>query len=83
MTNLLKYNTCFKGDGSCTDLILTNCKYSFKFSTTFETGLSDHHHFIYSYVSDNISERITLIYRDFKKIIILISKLNSSNSDHY
>ena len=33
-----------KGEGSCVDLILTNLKYSFKFSTTFETGLSDHHY---------------------------------------
>ena len=35
--NLIKNNTCFKGDGSCIDLILT----------LFETGISDHHHFIH------------------------------------
>ena len=28
--NLVKSNTCFKGEGSCIDLILTNRKYSFK-----------------------------------------------------
>ena len=29
-TNLIKNNTCFKGVGSCIDLILTNRKYCFK-----------------------------------------------------
>ena len=42
-TNLIKSNTCFKGDGSCIDLTFTNRKYSFKFSTTCETGLYDHY----------------------------------------
>ena len=46
--NLIKSNTCFKGSGSCIDLILTNRKYCFKNTTTFETGLIDHHHLIYS-----------------------------------
>ena len=36
-------HTCFKKDGSWIDLILTNRKYLFKFCTTFETRLSDHH----------------------------------------
>ena len=38
---------CFKGKGSCIDLILTNIKHCFKHSSTFETGLSDHHHLVY------------------------------------
>ena len=46
--NLIKTNTCFKGRGSCIDLILTSRKYCFKHSSTFETGLSDHHHLVYS-----------------------------------
>ena len=37
--NLIKNNTCFKGEGSCIDLISTNRKYSFKNFTSFETGL--------------------------------------------
>ena len=37
-TDLIKRNTCFKGDRSCIDLILSNREYSFKFSTTFGTG---------------------------------------------
>ena len=47
-TNLIRRSTCFKGDGSGIDLILTNRKYSFKLSATFETDLSDYHHLIYS-----------------------------------
>ena len=46
LINLIKNNTCFKGKGSCIDLNLTNRKYSFKNSTSFATGQSDHHHLI-------------------------------------
>ena len=37
--NLVKNNTCFKGPGSCIDLILTNRKYCFQSTSSFETGL--------------------------------------------
>ena len=47
-TNLIKTNTCFKGAGSCIDLILTNRKYCFKNTSSYETGISDHHHSIFS-----------------------------------
>ena len=30
LINLIKSDTCFKGEGSCIDMILTNRKYSFK-----------------------------------------------------
>ena len=46
--NLIKNNTCFKGKWSSIDLILTNRKYSFKYTSSYETGLSDHHHMIYT-----------------------------------
>ena len=46
--NLIKSNTCFKESGSCSDFILTNRKYCFEHTSTFETGLTDHHHLIYS-----------------------------------
>ena len=46
--SFIKNKTCFKGTGSCIDLILTNRKYSFKNTSSYETGLSDHHHLIYS-----------------------------------
>ena len=48
LTNLIKANTCFKGKGSCIDLILTNRAFSFKFTSTYETEISDHHHMIYT-----------------------------------
>ena len=47
--NIMKQNTCFKGDGdSCIDLLITNSKFSFMTANSFETGLSDHHHMIYT-----------------------------------
>ena len=46
--NLIKSNTCFKGKCSCIDLFLTNKEFSFKFSASCETGISDHHHMIYT-----------------------------------
>ena len=42
--NLIKSNTCFKGSVNRIDLILTNRKYCFKHTYTFEARLSDHHH---------------------------------------
>ena len=47
-TNLIKTNTYFKGAGSCIDLILTNRKYSFQYTRSYQTGLNDHHHMIYA-----------------------------------
>ena len=67
-TNLIKTNTCFKGKGSCIDLILTDRKFSFKFTSTYETGISDHHHMIYTMLKScfqNIEPKL-LNYRDFK-----------------
>ena len=47
--NIMKQNTCFKSDGgSCIDLLITNSKFSFMKTNSFETGLSDHHHMIYT-----------------------------------
>ena len=45
--NWVKSNTCFKKEGLCIDLILTNRKYSYKNTCSFRTGLSDYHHLIY------------------------------------
>ena len=39
LTNLIKTYTCFKGKGSSIYLILTNRKYSFKYTSSYETGL--------------------------------------------
>ena len=66
--NLIKSNTCFKGSGSCIDLILTNRKYCFKYTSTFETVLSDHHHLIYSMLKTTFKkeESKQFIYRDYQ-----------------
>ena len=67
--NLIKNNTCFKGDGLCIDLILTSRKYCFKNKSSFETGISDHHHLIYSMLKTTFekeeSKKIT--YRNYKQ----------------
>ena len=55
--NLIKTNTCFKGKGACIDLILTNRKYCFKHSSTFETHLSDHHHLVYPMLKTRFKEK--------------------------
>ena len=67
LTNLIKTNTCFKGKGSSIDLILTNRKYSLK-STSYEMGLSDRHHMIYTMLKSSFVniEPKQLNYRDFK-----------------
>ena len=46
LTILIKNNTSFKGKGSCTDLILANRK--FEFPCSYETGINEHHHMIYT-----------------------------------
>ena len=55
--NLIKTNACFKGKGICIDLILTNRKYCFKHWFTFETGLSDLHHLVYSMLKTCLKEQ--------------------------
>ena len=68
LINLIKDNTCFKGKGSSIDLILTNRKYSFKYTSSYETGLSDHHHMIYTMLKSsfiNIEPNLQN-YREYK-----------------
>ena len=49
LKSLITTPTCFKSDdGRCIDLILTNRPSFFQKSNTFETGVSDHHHLIYT-----------------------------------
>ena len=66
--NLIKTNICFKGKGSCIDLVLTNRKYCFKHLSTFETILSDHHHLVYSMLKTCFKgeESKICIYQDYK-----------------
>ena len=69
--NLIKVDTSFKCKGTCIDLVLTSRKYSFKNSNTFGTGLSDHHHMIYTMLKPTFekAEPIKLKYRDYKNFL--------------
>ena len=71
LVNLVKTNTCFKGSGSCIDLILMNRKYFFKNTTSYETGLSDHHHMILTMLKTTFQQKEPncLIYSDYKNFI--------------
>ena len=67
--NMMKQNTCFKGDGGLRiDLLITNSKFSFMKTNSFETGLSDHHHMIYTILKTKFEkfEPKKLIYCSFK-----------------
>ena len=67
--NIIKSNTCFKGHGTCIDLIHTNRKCYFKHSSTLETGLSDHHHLIYSMLKTTFKKDKPKLFKylDYKK----------------
>ena len=81
MLNLLKTNTCFKGKAICIDLILTNMKYCFKYSSTFETGPNDHHHLVYSMLKTcfKTEESKHFIYRDYKNLNDIIFCVDLEN----
>ena len=68
--SLINTPTCFKSvDGSCINLILTNKKHSFQKTQSFETGLSDHHHMIYTMLKQTFVAlpRKIITYRSYKK----------------
>ena len=69
LINLIKGNTCFKGQGSCIDLILAKRRSPFKNSNSCETGIKDHHHLTYSMLKSNSSNSKPKLvtYRDYKK----------------
>ena len=69
LINIIEENTCFKGQSSCIDLILTSRRFSFKHSNFDKTGISDCHHSIYSKLKSNLSnsEPELVTYRDYKK----------------
>ena len=65
--SLIKKQDVLQSNGSCIDLILTNRKYSFKNTSSYETELSDHHHLIYSVMKTifKCEETEKLIYRNY------------------
>ena len=69
LTNIVKRNTCFtKNSKSTIDLLLTNKPMSFQVTNTTETGLSDCHKLISSFMKSYISrlKPKTIFYRNYK-----------------
>ena len=89
LNNLIKEPTCFQSNNpSQNDIILINQKSMYKFSNTFEAGLSDHHKLI-STISKSGSFKGTpqiKVYRSYKSFTmdnfksILNQKLNNLSS---
>ena len=70
LESLIDSPTCYKSiNPTCIDLILTNKKNHFMKSTTFETGLSDHHKLITTILRKTISKSNSkkMFYRDCKR----------------
>ena len=69
LISIIEENTCFKGQSSCIDLILTNRRFSFKHLNFDKTGMSDHNHLKYSRLQSNLSNSKPKLvtYRDYKK----------------
>ena len=81
LTNLIKTNTFCKGKGSPIDLILTNKGYSFKYTSSYETG-RDHHHKIYTMLNSsfiNIDPKL-LNYRDYNNFNLVSFKEDLSEA---
>ena len=76
-TNLIENNTCFKGVGSCIDLVLTNRKYCFKNTSSYETGISDHHHLIFLIMKTTFAseEPKRFFHRDYKNFPMKVLKM--------
>ena len=72
LTNIIKEKTCFMSvEGSSIDLILTNKPRSFYKANTIETGLSDHHKMVVTFLRSHNSLKLkpkTFTYRNTKDI---------------
>ena len=68
LCNVINGHTCFKGKCFLIGLILSNRKFSFKNTQSFESSLSDHHHMVYTMLKTTFqkSEPKQFIYKDFK-----------------
>ena len=67
--NHVNFKTCFKSpEGSCIDLILSNKKQSLQHTGSFDTGLSDYHHLIYTFLKSTYVKILPkeIVYREFK-----------------
>lgn len=72
LINLIKENTCFKVQRSWMDLLLTNRRFSFKNSNSYETGISDHQlsiHLKLKFTFFNLQQQLVLC-RDYKSFLL-------------
>ena len=73
LTNMVKDKTCFMStEGSSIDVMLTNKPRSFYKTTTIETGLSDHHKLVLTFLRSHHSFKQkpkNILYRDTKNIL--------------
>ena len=84
----LRTNTCFKSEtGSCIDLILSNQKYSLQNTGSFDCGLSDYHHLVYTMLKSTYVKLPpkTILYRCFKNFseINFVNDLYNELSLHF
>ena len=72
LVNMVKEKTCFMSAvGSSIDLILTNKPKSFYKTVTIETGLSDHHKMVVTFLRNHLSLKLkpkNIEYRNIKDI---------------
>ena len=55
--NIIKSNTCFNlSTGTCIDLILTNKPKSFQNTGVIETGVTDHHFLMFSFLKTSFAK---------------------------
>ena len=80
--SLIKSDACFKGKGSCIDLILANRKYCFKHSNSIELGITAHHHLIYTTLKTTFSKaELKLVhYRKYKTLNFESCKVSLGNT---
>ena len=89
--NLVTESTCFTHTHeSAIDVILANCKYNFMHSKASETGLSDFHKMVCTFMRNTYSrqESVKIIYGDYKgfdqtKLSIDYKKSRSQNPIDY
>ena len=70
--NHVKFKTCFKANqGSCIDLILSNQKHCLHSTGGVNTGVSDHHHLIYTMLRSTYHRKPpkTVPYRCYRKFV--------------
>ena len=83
LSNMIKNNTCFMSQkGTSIDVMLTNKPTSFFKTSTIETGLSDHHKLVISFLKSQNSFKLkpkNIVYRETKKIDLERFKQDISN----